>query len=386
MTSKMLAAVFVCAAFGTVQANAQKRVQVKLKHPPTLGNALAATRLILSPAAGDCGQKFSELLTVDMAAHGILVMSASELEALVAQHHIQAAFLPDGSMPAQLAKAIGPAALLSVAVTRCEARPIPPFLSGGLPAMHIARTEGHFQATLRFLDLSKGQEILTQNIRGDSHKDNESQTGSPESPGADDVRALALGLAVVDARHLYLPWIERREIAIADDKDCELKPAFDLVKAEDYEAAARLARSSAKSCQSKSAAAAWYNLGVVEMLTSNFRDAVAAFDESLKLRNNRTVAELRNDCRSMADAEARPSVAHGPAPLSGQPQQAAAQTGMILTNEFVLKLVQGNVSEEEIVRMIRSQPAQFKLAADDLEKLKQSGVSTAILSAMQVKK
>lgn len=382
----MLAAVVVCAALGSVHASAQKRLQVKLKHPPTLGNALAAARLILNPASGDCGQKFIELLAVDMAAHGILVMSAPELETLAAQHHVQAAVLPDGSMPAPLVKAIGPAALLSVVVTRCEARPIPPFLSGGLPAMHVARTEGHFQATLRFVDLSNGQEILTQNIHGDSHKDNESQTGSPESPGAEEVRALALGLAVVDAQHLYLPWIERREIAVADDKDCELKPAFDLVNAGDYEAAARITRSSAKSCQSKSAAAAWYNLGVVEMLTSHYRDALAAFDESLKLRENRTVAEVRNDCRSMAEAEARPSVARGPEPPSGTQQQAAAQTGMLLTNDFILKLVQGNIGEDEIVKMIASQPAQFKLAPDDLEKLKQSGVSTAILSAMQSKK
>ena len=386
ISTHRLIALTVSALLAVLTASAEKRVQVKLQHPPTLGNALAAARVILGPVAGACAQKFSELLAVDMAAHGILVMSAQELESAAAQNHLRLSFPPDAALSAQLVKAIGPAALVSIVVNRCEARPIPPFLSGGLPAMHVARTEGHFQAAIRFIDLAKDREIVAQDIRGDSRKDNESQTGVPESPGAEEVRALALRQALEDAQHLYVPWIERREIALADDKECNLKQVFDLVKAGDYEGAARAARLSAEGCQSKSAASAWYNLGVAEMLASHYREALAALDQSLKLRDNRTVAEARNDCRAMVDAQARPSVARDLEPSGGNEQKVATQTGILLTNDIIVKLVQGNTAEDEIIKMIASQPVQFKLQADDLQKLRQSGVSDTILSAMRAKK
>jgi len=62
------------------------------------------------------------------------------------------------------------------------------------------------------------------------------------------------------------------------------------------------------------------------------------------------------------------------------------QTGILLTNDFIVKLVEGNVAEEEILKMIASQPARFSLAPDDVLKLKQAGVSDSILAAMRGKK
>ncbi len=346
---------------------------------------MAAARVILGPVVGDCSQKFSEMLVVDMAAHGVLVMSAQELATVSAQNKIQLTSPPGAATSQQLVKAIGPAALVSISVTRCEARPIPPFLSGGLPATHVSRTEGHFEAAVQFSDLANGQEIATQDIHADAHKDNESQTGVAESPGAQEVRELAVAKALQDAQHLYLPWIEHREIALADDKDCGLRQSFDLIKAGDYEGAARAARANAQACRSKSAPAAWYNLGVAEMLSSRYADALTAFDLSLKLRNNRAVAEVKSDCSELVDAQARHSLARGVEPPRGNEQQAA-QTGILLTNDFIVKLVQGNISENEIIKMIASQPVKFELEPDDVQKLKQAGVPDAIVSAMRARK
>lgn len=380
---------FLAIAFGAVlastPASAEKRVQVNLKHPPALGNSLSAARVVIGPVVGDCSPKFSEMLTVDMAAHGVLVMSSQELASMAAQHHIQVAAPLDVAASAQLSGAIGPAALVSITVSRCEARQIPTFLSGGLPATHVSRTEGHFDAAVRFTDVSNGQEIATQNISAESHKDNESQTGVADHPAAPEVRELAVNKALQDAQHLYMPWIEHREVALADDKDCNLKETFDLIKAGDYEGAARIARSNAQACQSKSAAAAWYNLGVAEMLASHYADALPAFDQSLKLRNNRTVAELRGECSALAGAQARHSLAKGVEPAKDTPQ-AATQTGILLTNDFIVKLVQGKIAESEIIKMIATQPVRFKLEPEDIQKLKQAGVPDALVSAMRARK
>ncbi len=377
-------AVFFGAMLAAVPASADKRLPVNLKHPPTLGNSLAAARVVVGPVAGDCAARFSEMLTVDMAAHGVLVMSSLELASVATRHHIPIPSPLDAAASAQLAGAIGPAALVAISVTRCEARQLPTFLSGGLPATHVSRTEGHFEASVRFTDLANGQEIAAQNIRVDAHKDNESQTGVADHPAAPEVRELAVNKALQDAQHLYLPWIEHREIALSDEKDCNLKASFDLVKTGDYEGAARVARSNAQACQSKSAAAAWYNLGAAEMLASHYEAALPAFDESLKLRNNRAVAELRSDCSALASAQARHSLAKGVEPARGS-QPANARTGILLTNDFIIKLVQGSISGDEIIQMIATQPVQFKLEPADIQVLKQAGVPDAVVAAMRAR-
>src|SRR5947209_13731736 len=56
-----------------------------------------------------------------------------------------------------------------------------------------------------------------------------------------------------------------------------------------------------------------------------------------------------------------------------------------LTNDAVLKLVKAGLGESLIVSMIQSQPGKYSLGADDLIKLKESGISDKILGAMVTK-
>jgi hypothetical protein len=63
-----------------------------------------------------------------------------------------------------------------------------------------------------------------------------------------------------------------------------------------------------------------------------------------------------------------------------QPAAAAAPAGM--TNEDVVKLVQAKMSDAIIMKKIKSSPCSFDTGADALVKLKQSGVSEAVIGAM----
>lgn len=63
--------------------------------------------------------------------------------------------------------------------------------------------------------------------------------------------------------------------------------------------------------------------------------------------------------------------------------EGQVRTGILFTNELVIRLVQGNVAEENIIGLIASQPSRFVLGANELLKLKQAGVSDAIIGAMQ---
>ncbi len=53
-----------------------------------------------------------------------------------------------------------------------------------------------------------------------------------------------------------------------------------------------------------------------------------------------------------------------------------------LTNDTVMKLLQAGLGEEVILTMVNTQPAKYSLAAEDLIKLKEAGVSDAIIAAM----
>jgi hypothetical protein len=59
-----------------------------------------------------------------------------------------------------------PGILLSIDVSRCEARPQPAILGEGLPAVQISRTEGWFEAEVRAVDASNGQQVATVAVHG----------------------------------------------------------------------------------------------------------------------------------------------------------------------------------------------------------------------------
>jgi hypothetical protein len=65
---------------------------------------------------------------------------------------------------------------------------------------------------------------------------------------------------------------------------------------------------------------------------------------------------------------------------------AEVRTGIIFDNELVVRLVQGDVADADIIRMIGSEPNRFALAAEDLKRMRDAGVSEAIVNAMLARK
>jgi tetratricopeptide (TPR) repeat protein len=248
--------------------------------------------------------------------------------------------------------------------------------------MHIARTEGHFIAIIRVADAAGGQ-MATVTVRGDAQKENQSQTSQPEHPAPAEVKAMALRQALVQGQRLYLPWIENREMVFMDGKECNLREAIEPARSSDYAALLKVAQAGADSCAtgSKAAAQASYNLGVAFMLVRRYDDALAAFDKAKDLSGGRLVAGLVEECqKESAAAKAR------------QPKAAAEaagevrRTGMVLTNDLIIRLVDGNVAEDEIIKMIATQPARFALGPDDVSKLKAAGVPDRVVDAMRGQK
>jgi len=341
-------------------ARAEKKIAVKIAHAPILAGALAGKLVAPGQLTGDCAKEFGGLLFQDMRAHGATMGGGAD------------------STPAT-----APAIVLSIDVSRCEARPQPAMLGEGLPAVHISRTEGWFLAQVRAVDAASGQEVASLAVHGHAQKENQSQTGSPEWPAPSDLKSMALRQGLAEAQRLYTPWIESREIPFMDSKECHLKQAYDVAKAGDYEALVKLSRASAESCGtgSKAAMEAWYNLGVASLLVRQYDEAVSAFEKATELNGGQLVAGLMEECRRESAALKALQPKAAPA-VQGAPVQA----GIVLTNDFIVKLIDGNVAEEEVLRMIATQPGRFSLEPGDLARLKAAGVPDSVIAAMRNKR
>jgi hypothetical protein len=74
------------------------------------------------------------------------------------------------------------------------------------------------------------------------------------------------------------------------------------------------------------------------------------------------------------------------AALPAEPPKAdPSQTGIILTNDLVIKMIAGNIEEQEVLKMIETQPCRFSFSHEDVEQLKQAGASDSLLAAMRKK-
>ncbi|MGA2742160.1 MAG: tetratricopeptide repeat protein [Bryobacteraceae bacterium] len=351
-------------AFGLLMlggyARAEKKITVKIAHSPSLGATLTGKVVTPGPLTGDCAKEFGDLVFQDMRGHGVAMTGGANSNATAT-----------------------PAIIVSIDVSRCEARPLPAMVGEGLPAVHISRTEGWLVAQVRAVDAVNGHELAAATVHGHAQKDNESQSTVAEWPAPSEVKSMALRQGVAEAQRLYAPWTETREIPFMDSKECHLKQAFDTAKAGDYEALVKLSRANAESCGtgSKAAMEAQYNLGVACFLVRQYDDAVSAFEKVAGLNGGKLVAGLMEESRreSAAVKALQPKavpVAQGP----------PVQTGMVMTNDLVIKLIDGNVAEEEVLKMIANQPGRFSLEPADVARLKAAGVPESVIAAMRNKK
>lgn len=110
--------------------------------------------MIVGPVTGDCSKEFADLLAADLAGHRVL---AAESDGL-------------------------PSVRLTADISRCDARRREPSVGSGLPAPHISRVEGRFQAEVRAVDPAGGKELAAYTLRAEAQKENRSEGGVPEYP------------------------------------------------------------------------------------------------------------------------------------------------------------------------------------------------------------
>jgi len=383
-----------------------KKTPVMISHPARLGLPLKGKTVAFNPASGaSCSQQFVESLIQDFGSHGVNIVNRANIDTILKEHQFQfASGVVDQRSAVEFAKISGAAYMVFINITRCNAQQSPPLQDTGTPLLsnqpvviHISRTLAHVQAAIHTVDLATGTDISRQ-VQSDQQKENRNQGGGlwPEYPSSEEVQDLAVRDAVAKASGLFFPWVETREVAFLDSKECNLKEAFNLLKGGDINAVVRASQDNVEQCKSQKPnhlADAYYNLGVAYMLNHDYDRALDSLSQANKLHSEPMILEAMGDVRTAKSEEqalVEHKVAEGNVENQQKEQQKEAQKQVAeetLTNKDIINFVQTvHMSDDLVVTMIQTKPGKFDTKADDIISLKKAGVSDKVIAAMLTKK
>ncbi len=283
------------------------QVAVTLRHPPGLG--LRVSRIAFGPARGAESQQFVDALVQDLVASGIEVVDRQNVEALMAERKLTLAGYVDREGAASLGKALGPAALVFVNVSRAateQSRVFEDYRDGQdrVHRRYISRTQAFFKASVQTVDLSTGR-IFQATMLEFSPKEERKTVDQccAEYPPAYTVLDDAMRQAVASVHRLFAPWDETTRLYFFDDKECGLRTAYAMLKAGDFDGVMKQSAANLEACKAtpgvkaKTLAHAHYNLGMAHLLRDDHDRALEAFAESQRAQPSDIAARASVDAR-----------------------------------------------------------------------------------------
>ena len=227
------------------------QVQVTLHHPAATGVTLQGKKVAFGQISGPCAQQFSDLLVPVFQANGVEVVNRSQLDALLSEHRFQVTTSVDPTTAVALGKVLGPSVMIFVAVSRCSVERN--LLSEDQfvgPRVNVSRTQAHFLASVHTVDLATGRELAVQSLETNPKKENRDTKGVAEYPGEVEVQDMAVHDGATKAARLYFPWTETRQVPFMNSKECNLKQAYDLLRAGDASGALKQSQENVETCKS----------------------------------------------------------------------------------------------------------------------------------------
>jgi tetratricopeptide (TPR) repeat protein len=371
---------------------------VTIQHPANLSVSLTGKKVAFGPVATGCPQQFEDLIMQDFVQQGVTLVNRADLDAVLAEHQFQASVSVDPATAVQLGKVLGPSVIVFLNVTRCEARKDGPLYQDQIGTrISISRTEAHFLASIHTVDLTTGRELGVNEVRADPKRENTARFPAvAEYPGEFEVQDAALRTAADRAHRLYFPWTETRQVSFMNNKECNLKQAYDILKAGDLTAALKLSEENITLCKSDPKAAhqadALYNLGVAYMLNGDFDKALDTLTESERTHDDKTTIATIKECReaktaaSASAAREAQTADEQKTDQTNQQRRDATTAQQALTNETIIEYAKSGTSDELLIKLIATKAGTYALLPKDIAALKQAGVSDKVIAAMMDKK
>lgn len=281
-------------------------VAVRLEHPPAL--RMTVNRVAFGAAEGQCADELVDALIATFVNQGVEVIDRLHLQALLAEHEFSVSGLVDRASVAELGKILGPTALIFVNSRRCtteqqrltDQRNI---LLVGKTLVFTSRTTAYFKGSVQVIDLGTARIHSARAIDEQVKLENQARGGQPEFPSTYEAVDRVLQLAAHRVHQLFFPWTEQRTLRFYDADECNLKLAYNLVQAGDYEAALEQSKQNATECdryrstKPRLSARARYNLGMAHFLVGDHDTALDELEESLRIRPDETTSAAMAECR-----------------------------------------------------------------------------------------
>jgi tetratricopeptide (TPR) repeat protein len=281
------------------------RVAVSLTHAPSLG--LNVKRIAFGAARGDCADELVDKMMEMLVNKGIEVMDRQHLDSVLAEHKFNLSGYVDPQTAVELGKILGPTALLFVKVQRCATEKQSLYRdeqnnNGTTRRINISRTQAFFVGSIQTVDLATGRIFVAKTLENKQQRQNEDESGYPEFPSEFDLRDSALRLAADEVHRMFFSWSETKELIFFNDKECNLKLAFQMLQRGDREGAFRQSQENLDNCKASSAkqkslAHAEYNVGMAHFALNHYDKALEFLNESANLKGGDIVAEAIAECR-----------------------------------------------------------------------------------------
>jgi tetratricopeptide (TPR) repeat protein len=388
-----------------LDALSNPKVYVKLTHPPGLG--LKINKVVFNPATGNCSDQIIDALISDFVENGVEVIDRNNLHMILAEHEFNFSGYVDQSTAATIGKIIGPSAMVTVKVLRCQTEKKESYEDEKkynaetktyyMVRAYIARTTVYLKVSIQTTDLTTGRIFTARVFDYAPARENRAYNGRPEAPAEFDVQELAFKYLTLDVHKMFFPWQETTDLYFMDSKDGGLKEAFRALKEGDIPQAFELSKKNLEFCKNspdlkeKVLAHAYYNVGMMYFIQNDYDTAVEFFKESQKIRPGNIVTESISECnRAKALAEEMQKVDDKAAieieKSQNQAQQAEqAQIANTMTNVDIISLTEKKLPTNLIIQKIKTSACKFDTSTDELVKLTDAGVAEEVIFLMMEK-
>ena len=385
------------------------KISVTIKHPPKYSMALE--KIVFAPPTGPCSGEIVTELTSDFIDNDIEVLNRDDLDLIMQELNFASeSSYVDKTTAVAIGQHLGPSALISVLVTRCDSRQSQTTRTETRRTkegktykvkVYQANTDFYFKMALNVTNLATGVTYAAEQIGSRASRTNESEEDYPAHPDEFDIHEFALQEASNQVSKLLFPWTEKRELTFFNSSkgSCDLKPAHTALEAGDSEHAFELSKQNIETCINENKAQeniksnAYYNAGVMYRVHGEFDAA---------LEHLRKAAELKPGANLVITAmkEAREAQAASVAMLNLKEEtdlrlkelqaQAAkaveSQAQSTVTNEDIIKMVSKKLPELILLKQIEISDCKFDLSPDGLIGLVEAGVPENVITAMMEKK
>lgn len=260
------------------------KITVMLHHPPGLG--LKVSRIAFAQPTGDKADQITDALASDFVNAGMEVLDRQHLQSTLAEHQLNSSGYLNQQTTAQLGKLLGSTALLFVNVQRAateqqQLRADKQDRNGRTYTDFISRTNAHLKVSIQTVDLTTGRTLQARVFEASPTLDATSSGQCCAAfPSEFDALDLAIHQVVGQAHRLFVSWTEPQQLYFFNDKECEMKSSFNLLKGGDVEGAHKLALASIDGCKAdpkmdaKKIAHSLYNAGMSTFLLGDNETAL----------------------------------------------------------------------------------------------------------------